>query len=136
MDVHIIPYGSEREFRSVVAVLRFAVFVGDGAGTTVRATQTVQADDEESGNIKGLARSSQEWAPPVGDIGAPAQGMTDHQDVVTLGRQNATSSIGDGDIIKSNARLECEGRNNRNRLILNQGGIWVLRLGIDSLYGI
>lgn len=136
VDVHVVPHGSEREFRSIVAILRLTILVGDRARTTVRAAQAVQADDEEPGDIKGLTRSSEEWAPPIGDIGTPTQSVADHQGIVALGRQNATGRIGDRHIVKSNTGLEGEGGNDRNGLFLNQGRIWVLRLGIDSLYGI
>lgn len=135
-SLHVVTDSGQRELWSVVTTLRFAVLVGHGAGTPVRATQTVQTDYEEPRHVECLARATQERAPPIGDIGAATQSVTDDQGIVTLGRESASSGIRNGHIMKCDTGLEGERWNDRNVLILDQAGVGVLRLRIDSLYGI
>jgi hypothetical protein len=83
---HIISNGRQREFGTVSAQHGIAVFVGDGACAPVGTAQAVQANDKEARLVEGLSGTSQQRTPPIGDISAPAEGVADHQGIVTARR--------------------------------------------------
>lgn len=114
---NIIANSRQRELGAICVILRVAIDGSDRTGGSVRATQTVHADDEESRNIKSSAIASQQWAPPVTDICASCKSMADHHDIVTIWRELALGGVCNGDIVKNIARLKSEFWNYSNLLV-------------------
>lgn len=131
-SLHVVPDRSEGELWAVSAIRSVVVLAGNRARGSVRATQRVHADDEESRRVEGSPGTAQQRTPPVGYVRTAGQGMADHHTVVAFGRQLAPGRVRDRYIVKRYARFEGEGRDNGYLLVGNERRKRILRLRARS----
>lgn len=125
---NIIANGCQRKFGTICVILRVAINGSDRTGGPVRAAKTVHADNEKPRNIKGSAIASQQWAPPVTDIGTSCESMADHHDIVSVWGELALGGVRNRNIVKNIARLKSELWDDGNLLVWYESGEGVFLL--------
>ena len=82
--LHIIPDGSQWEFRPISFSARVPINARNRARTSIWAPQAVETDYKESSGIECFARATHQWAPPIRNISAAGQSMTDDYGIVSF----------------------------------------------------
>lgn len=129
---NIVSDCGQGEFWAVSPLTWVPVFCGDRASCPIRAPQTVHTYDEETRRVECSARTAEERTPPVGDISASGQSMTDDHGIVALGVELTPGGICHWHIAQRHPRFECEQGYDGNLLVWNESRERILGLGLSS----
>lgn len=125
---NVIANSCQRELRAICVILCVTIDGSDRTGGSVRAAETVHANDKKPGDIKSSSIASQQGTPPVTDIGTSCEGMTDDHDIVSVWGERALSGVRNRDVVEDIARLQSEFRYDSNFLVWDESGKGILLL--------
>lgn len=131
-SLYVVPDRGEGELRAISTLLGVVILASHRARGPVRATQRVEAHNEEPRRIEGPSGPTQKGSPPVGYVCAASQGMANDHAVVAFRRQLAPGGVCDGHIVEGDAGLEGEGRDYGDLLVGDERRERILRLRAGS----
>jgi hypothetical protein len=135
-SLHIISDSRQWKVGPVSASCLVSVLDRDSAGAAIRTSQAVQAYDKKPRHVKRLAGATHQGTPPIAHVRTATQRMAYDQGIISVWGQSAPGGVGDGHIAECDPGFEGEGRDDDDRLIVDELREGVLRLRFDSLYGI